>query len=72
MDTGVEMETEQQRMEREAKEKADADAANQGALPPPPMRPLMEQNFMQCMQNDARDPEQVHGRVAGASKSEGT
>ena len=50
MDTGVEMETEQQRMEREAKEKADADAANQGALPPPPMRPLMEQNFMQCMQ----------------------
>ena len=42
MDTGVEMETEQQRMEREAKEKADADAANQGTLPPPPMRPLME------------------------------
>ena len=37
-------------MKREAKEKADADAANQGALPPPPMRPLMEQNFMQCMQ----------------------
>src|SRR4051812_10958656 len=50
MDTSVEMETEQQRMEREAKEKADADAANQGALPPPPMRPLMEQNFMQCIQ----------------------
>src|SRR3954471_10864210 len=50
MDTGVGMETEQQRMEREAKEKADADAANQEALPPPPMRPLMEQNFMQCMQ----------------------
>src|SRR4051812_13319860 len=51
MDTGVENKTEQQRMEREAKEKADADAANQGALPPPPpMRPLMEQNFMQCMQ----------------------
>ena len=49
MDTGVEMETEQQRMEREAKEKADADTANQGTLPPP-MRPLMEQNFMQCMQ----------------------
>ena len=49
MDTGVEMETEQQRMEREAKEKADADAANQGALPPP-MRSLMDQNFMQCMQ----------------------
>ena len=34
MDTGV-----------EAKEKADADAANQEALPPP-MSPLMEQNFM--------------------------
>ena len=50
MDTGVEMETEQQRMEREAKEKADADATNQEALPAPPMRPLMEQNFMQCMQ----------------------
>ena len=51
MDTGVEMETEQQRMEQEAKEKADADIANQGTLPPPPpMRPLMEQNFMQCMQ----------------------
>ena len=50
MDTGVEMETEQQRMECEAKEKADADATNQGALHPPPMRPLMEQNFMQCMQ----------------------
>src|SRR3954462_7801766 len=50
MDTGVETDAEQQRMEREAKEKADADAANQGALPPPPMRPLMEQNFMQYMQ----------------------
>ena len=38
MDTGVEIEIEQQRMEREAKEKADEDAANQGALsPPPPM-----------------------------------
>src|SRR3954464_6764013 len=49
MDTGVGMETVQQRMEREAKEKADADAANQESLPPP-MRPLMEQNFMQCMQ----------------------
>src|SRR3954463_13097836 len=50
MDTGVGMQTEQQRMEREAKEKADADAANEEALPPPPMRTLMEQNFMQCMQ----------------------
>src|SRR3954468_229856 len=50
MDTGVQMETEQQRMEREAKEKVDADTANQEALPPPPMRPLMEQNFMQCIQ----------------------
>src|SRR3954466_2314042 len=49
MDTGVEIETTQQRMEREAKEKADADAANQGELPPP-MRSLMEQNFMRCMQ----------------------
>ena len=72
MDTGVEMETEQQRMEREAKEKADADVANQGALPPPPMRPLMEQNFYAMHANDARDPEQVHGRAAGTSKSEGT
>ena len=50
MDTGVETESKQQRMEREAKEKADADAADQGALPPPPMRLLMEHNFMQCMQ----------------------
>src|SRR3954464_713316 len=51
MDTGVETEAERQQMEREAKEKADADGANQGALPPPPpMRSLMEQNFMQCMQ----------------------
>src|SRR3954462_5342918 len=50
MDTGVEIKTEQQWMERESKEKADADAANQVALPPPPMRPLMEQNFMQFMQ----------------------
>ena len=51
MDTGVETEAEQQRMECEAKEKADADAANQGALPPPPpMRSLMDKNFMQCMQ----------------------
>src|SRR3954469_3508678 len=49
MDTGVEMETEQRRMEREAKEKADADTVNQGALPPP-IRLLMEHNFMQCMQ----------------------
>ncbi len=67
MDTGVEMETEQQRMEHEAKEKADADAANQGALPPPPMRPLMEQNFMQCMQmmqeNQNKFMEKLLGRA---------
>ena len=50
MDTGVETKFEQQRMEREAKEKANADVGNQVTLPPPPMRPLMEQNFMQCMQ----------------------
>src|SRR3954465_15872197 len=51
MDTGVEIEAEQQRIERGAKEKVDVDAANQGALPPPPpMRLLMEQNFLQCMQ----------------------
>ena len=62
MDTGVGMETEQQRMEREAKEKVDADAANQEALP----------ELYAMHANDARDPEQVHGRAAGASKSEGT
>src|SRR4051812_5741923 len=50
MDTGVGMETEQQQMEREAKEKADVDTTNQEALPPLPMRSLMEQNFMQCVQ----------------------
>ena len=37
-------------MEREAKEKADEDARMQANLPPPPMRSLMEQNFMQYMQ----------------------
>src|SRR3954463_12318330 len=67
MDTGVETESEQQRMEREAKEKANADIANQGTLPPPPpMRPLMEQNFMQCMQmmqeNQNKFMEELLGR----------
>jgi hypothetical protein len=62
MDTGVAAKTEDQRLaqeaqmkamndqqpEREAKAKADQEA--QDHLPPPPIRPLAEQSFMQYMQ----------------------
>src|SRR3954463_1529452 len=75
MDMGVEMESEQQRMEREAKEKADADDGNQGTLPPPPMRPLMEQNFMQYMQmmqeNQNKFMEELLGRAGNQRAPEG-
>src|SRR3954464_12576333 len=74
MDTGVEIESGQQRMEREAKEKADADAANQGTLPPP-MRPLMEQNFMQYMQmmqeNQNKFMEELLARAGNQRAPEG-
>ena len=45
MDTGNDRESEEQRVEREAKAKADHDTGE--AVPPlPPFRPLGEQNFM--------------------------
>src|SRR3954469_1104331 len=75
MDMGVETESDQQRMESEAKEKADADAANQGTLPPPPMRPLMKHNFMQYMQmmqeNQNKFMEELLGRAGNQRAPEG-
>jgi hypothetical protein len=60
MDPGVERETEQHRQEREAKQKADADAA--AMEPPQPPRPILEQSFLQYIQfveeNRRRDQEQ--------------
>jgi hypothetical protein len=60
MDPGVERETEQQRQEREAKQKADTDAA--AMEPPQPPRLISEQSFLQYMQfveeNRRRDQEQ--------------
>jgi hypothetical protein len=62
MDTGLAIKSEEQRVEREAKEKAKhdqqaemeakakADQVAQGPLPPPPFKPLVEQSFMQYMQ----------------------
>jgi hypothetical protein len=43
MDPGVDRETEQQRQEREAKQKADADTT--AMEPPQPPRPISEQSF---------------------------
>jgi hypothetical protein len=48
MDPVVGRETEQQCQEREAKNKADADAA--AMEPPQPPHPISEQNFLQYMQ----------------------
>jgi hypothetical protein len=62
MDTGLVIESKEQRVEREAKEKEEHDQqaemeakakANQEVqepLPPPPFKPLAEQSFMQYMQ----------------------
>jgi hypothetical protein len=62
MDTCLAIESEEQRVEREAKEKAEhdqqaemeakakADQEAQVPLPPPPFKPLAEQSFMQYMQ----------------------
>ena len=48
MEAGSGNESQEQRMEHEAKEKEDQDARRE--IPPPPFRPLGEQNFMQYMQ----------------------
>jgi hypothetical protein len=74
METGIGNETEAQRIEREAKEKADQEiAANQG-LPLPPLRPLMEQNFMQYMQmmqqNQNKFMAELVGRMGVAQELE--
>jgi hypothetical protein len=62
MDTGLVIESEEQRVEREAKDKAEhdqqaemeakakADQETQEPLPQPPFKPLAEQSFMQYMQ----------------------
>jgi hypothetical protein len=62
METGLVNESEEQRVEREAKEKAEhdqqaemeakakADQEAQEPLPQPPFKPLAEQSFMQYMQ----------------------
>jgi hypothetical protein len=61
MDTGLVIESEEQCVEREAKEKAEhdqqaemeakakSDQEVQEPLPPPPFKPLAEQSFMQYM-----------------------
>ena len=43
-------EREAQRLEREAKQKEEADAAAGAQFPPPPPPPMTQQNFVQYMQ----------------------
>ena len=80
MATVVGAESDQQRQEREAKEKADEDAGG-GAIPPPP-RLITEQSFLQYMhmveetrrrdqENQNKFMQDIASRVGGAPRDNG-
>ena len=68
MASGSGNESQEQRLEREAKAKADHDA-REDVLPPLPFRPLGEQNFIQYMQFMQETQNKFMAELMGDRKS---